>query len=463
MTQKFNIKEQLSVFLIILVIVVAQLLLLKKLGLYEVILGINGIILVVFLLINSTKKFYNILIVIYFLPLLLLNNNLHYSFKVELVFALPLFLLGFYTLFLFILRNQKEKTNSDLTRPVLLFVFYFLFSAVLGLSFGNNMGYILVETFHVLLLGSIILFKYNLTSREDYYYIFKWLLIISLLISLEYIFFGILISGNRFVTFQSGFLPLVTGILFSYFLFTENKFKKIIVLGVIIIVILGMISTLTRSLWVTTIITMGMVYVLYLWSKNMLTTVKKIVLVILMIVVSLLVIQTVKNTKPNNTISTSKNLDERAQSIANPSEDHSFLMRVELGWYAIQKITEKPIFGWGLGDVLQYRLLGNNKLRNSYLDTVWLYFLWKGGIIGLLLILFVFFRSIVVSLRIISKTSDQNVKILIVGLLSGIIGILILGFLSPLIIKYRTNVIFAFIWAYLEFELNKLKITGKIT
>jgi hypothetical protein len=53
------------------------------------------------------------------------------------------------------------------------------------------------------------------------------------------------------------------------------------------------------------------------------------------------------------------------------------------------------------------------------------------------------------------------VKSIVVGIISGIIGLIALGFLSPLIIKYRTNIIFPLLWGYLEFEYNNLNANIK--
>jgi hypothetical protein len=42
------------------------------------------------------------------------------------------------------------------------------------------------------------------------------------------------------------------------------------------------------------------------------------------------------------------------------------------------------------------------------------------------------------------------------GLFAGILGLSFLGVLSPILIKYKTNVLFALIFAYIEFERMKI-------
>jgi O-antigen ligase len=163
--------------------------------------------------------------------------------------------------------------------------------------------------------------------------------------------------------------------------------------------------------------------------------------------------------KPAETIKdNTRSVEQRIESIQNPTEDHSFLMRVELGWYAIQKFLQRPIFGWGLGDFLRYQFLGNPNLKNNYIDNSWLYFLWKGGIIGLSLFVFILYRIIKVSIFILKNSKNKTVKSIVAGIFGGFVGLVALALLSPLFIKYRTNVLIAFFLAYLEFEYNKLKL-----
>ncbi len=461
--KKLNISNYIIIFLLILANISTQIFILKKTSKIEVLIGLNGIFFVMFLLLFSTKKFHNILIILYFLPLIYLNNAVHYQFQYELFFALPLFLLAFYTFAVSMMRAKREKNIEILSKPILYFATYYILLGIWGIMQGYSKTFILSEGFHFLLFGSIILFRYHLTTRDDYLIIFKALLIIFILISFEYIILGSIISGDRFVTFQSGFLPFVSGILFSLFLFLKGEKNKLLYIVILLIVILGMVSTLTRSLWVTTGITLISVYIFYLWSLNRLTLFKKSAIAVFLVFSMVFVVYTISNTKANEALGDTESVEDRAKSIANPTEDHSFLMRVEMGWYAMQKFYEKPIFGWGLGDFLRYQFLGNSQLRNSYIDNSWFYFLWKGGIIGFFFIALVFYRSINVGLQIVTLTNDIKIKAVVIGLISGLVGIIALSFLSPIVIKYRTNVFFPLIWAYLEFEYNNLKYKSRKT
>jgi O-antigen ligase len=155
-------------------------------------------------------------------------------------------------------------------------------------------------------------------------------------------------------------------------------------------------------------------------------------------------------------ISQSNVVEYRTQSVVNPLEDSSFLMRVEFAYYASQRFLESPIFGKGLGDFLKYKIFNINDAANYYIDNSWLYFLWKGGLIGFLLFAWLYIRFFKASYFVLINTTDIRVKYITLGLLGGFIGLSFLGVLSPLLIKYKSNVLIAFLFAYIEFERLKI-------
>ena len=76
----------------------------------------------------------------------------------------------------------------------------------------------------------------------------------------------------------------------------------------------------------------------------------------------------------------------------------------------------------------------------------------KGGIIGFALFTWLFLRSFKAAYYVFKNSTDRNAKIISLGLIGGFIGLAFLGILSPLLIKYKTNALIAFLFAYIEFE-----------
>jgi hypothetical protein len=192
------------------------------------------------------------------------------------------------------------------------------------------------------------------------------------------------------------------------------------------------------------------VFLFYNISQRQLTLIK---IIVLLIILSLPVIL-VKDSGSRVDESTSKSnlVEYRTQTVADPLEDSSFLMRVEFAIYSIERFLDSPVTGKGLGDYLKYKIFIETNKPNYYMDSTWLYLLWKGGIIGFLLFIWMYFRFFKVTYHNLLRTDDIYVKIINLGLLTGLLGLSLLGILSPLLIKYKTNALLAFIFAYVETE-----------
>jgi O-antigen ligase len=263
--------------------------------------------------------------------------------------------------------------------------------------------------------------------------------------------------GERFVTFQSGFLPLSIGVVFAYLLFTRRKILKIgsgLLLGILIA---GTFITLTRTLWATTLIVLLITFLGYLKITNRLNWLRTTFLVIVLLLSSLMIKGSASKIQDKSV--SHKSVEYRTESISKPLEDSSFLMRVEFSYYAIERFLAHPVWGSGLGDYLKYKIVVQSNLPNYYLDNSWFYFLWKGGSIGFILFLLLYLRFFKSAYYVIKNSTDMKARFISLGLLAGFIGLTFLAFLSPLLIKYKTNVLIAFLFAYVEFERIKLVST----
>ena len=418
-------------------------------------IGYDFVLLLIILYKEYIKDLITFLLIVNFVPLLYLNNEFHYRFEYEILTALPLFLIVMLMIFQYTYSTKNLSFRlTYLQKPIVLIVIYFSIHAAIDIINGQDTKWILLQLFQIYLYLIILPICYFLVKREYYMAVFYALLFISVVISFEYIVFNQIVLNYRFVTFQSGFLPLLSGVLFSYILFNKDIIKRIVGLILLIIVTTGALVTLTRTLWVTTFIVLFFVWIFYVISTHKLTLLK-LIMVILTISASIIFVSDVsknagKELSPKNVV------ESRAKSVTNPLEDSSFLMRVEFTYYAVQRFLESPIVGKGLGDYLRYKIFNTNKSANYFIDNSWVYFLWKGGLIGFLLFAWLFIRFFKASYTVLKNTSDIKVKYVTLGLLAGLLGLSFLGLLSPLLIKYKSNAIIAFIFAYIEFERMKI-------
>ena len=407
-----------------------------------------GYILLLFLFVLYSNHIQNIavfLVILSFVPLVYLNNAFHYLFGYELVTSLSLTLL--FVFFVFHKISSADDITINITyiqKPILFTALYFTFLAIWDITNNPDKKWLAEQLYHIYLYLAIFPFVYFLTKRRHYHTIFLALLIISVFIALEYIVLNLFLVDYRFVTFQSGFLPIVVGVLFSYVLFGKKHKNRIISLALVFVVSLGAFVTLTRTVWVTTLLVFLFTWLFYLKALNKLRW-QKLVFILLITSVPIVFVGDISKKAapdPNQT------LKYRAQSVVTPLEDSSFLMRVEFAYYATQRFLESPIIGKGLGDFLKYKIFFTSNTANYYLDNSWLYFLWKSGIIGFLLFVWIYVRFFKTAYYVLKHTENFKVKVIITGLLAGILGLMFLAFLSPLLIKYRTNIVFPLIFAY---------------
>ena len=413
-----------------------------------------SVLILIIVITEYLRDFQAFLVMFIFLPLILLNNIIQYDFTLELINFIPLFLLILLSFYYYIL-NEKNLTFrvKYLQFPIILLTLYFGINALISIAEGRRLFIIIVEYFHFLLYLSIIPILYLFRDEEKYKAILKFLFIISILISIEYIFYGQ--YSKRFVTFQSGFLPLSVGVTFAYFLFSKSSLKRILSLILLFILFLGTFLTLTRTLWIISFLVLLIDFVIYLIILNKLTVLKTVFLLLILVILFVLAKDSIQKAK--GSIISNKTIEQRTESISDPLEDVSFLMRVELDYYAIQKFLKHPIFGSGLGDFVKYKIIKENVSPPVYyLDSSWLYMLWKGGIIGFLLFAWIYYRFFKASFFVLRNSKNLSTKIICLGLLSGFIGLSFLALLSPLLIKYKTNFLIVFLFAYIEFERSTI-------
>lgn len=455
--KEVSVREFIYLFAILLTFITIQVFIVNSFSRYAILFELFFILFLisVIMYLDFLKDFSIFLLIITFLPLLLLNNDFHYDFNLELISFIPLFILFLFAIFTYFLNEKSFSFNVGyLELPVILIGIFWGISALFGIFSGRNGTWILIEFFHICLYLSIIPVSYLIKKREKYLVILKILILISILISVEYLIYDLYLVNGRFVTFQSGFMPLAIGVVFAYFLFSKHVVKKFGTIFVLGILIAGTFVTLTRTLWIITTLVLILTYLIYVKLNNKLNFIRIASLIIILITSSLVFKGSTQHVQAKSVVLQS--VKYRTGSISNPLEDSSFLMRIEFGYYAIQRFLEKPIWGSGLGDYLKYKIVFVSNLPNYYTDSSWLYFLWKGGAIGFLLFLWLYIRFFKGAYFVSKNSRDVRVKYICVGLLAGFIGLSFLAFLSPILIKYKTNALIAFLFAYVEYERNLL-------
>lgn len=325
-----------------------------------------------------------VLFVLFLTPFVYLNNLFHYDFRLELISSIPLIILILIAIASYIYYDNSHQTSDYYIRtPLILMVFYFSISGIISIVEGKSVLQVSYQIFQFLLFLMIFPLLYLMREKRLYLTVFYILLFITIISSIEYIIINSAVVGKRFVTFQSGFLPIATAILFSYFLYQKKSLNKIFALLLLAIVVTGSFMTLTRSLWFTTFLVILLVIIFNLIAKKRMTVLKFLFFMLIAIIPFFSIKDTGSETKHSS--QNIESVEYRTKSVSDPLEDPSFLMRIELSYYAFERFSENFFLGSGLDDFLKYKIFVDTSLPIYYTDSTWIYLLWKGGIVGFVL------------------------------------------------------------------------------
>jgi len=333
--------------------------------------------------------------------------------------------------------------------PIILLFLFSVLAALIGFLNNNQLYYIFYEFNNLFYFCLAIPIIYLIKDPEYHKKIGIIILIVSLIVAFQYIFVN-LTTKWRFTSFHAGIFPIVGGTLFSFLLFYKNNIKALFFSGIgLLIVLIGTYLTLTRSLWISVLASLFFV----LLVNKVISRIKTLVIIIIVTLTLFFLSDSFSGSTNNGNTSEAQ---KRVQTVVTPETDISFLMRLELGYYAFQKFLENPIWGTGLADNLSYVLF--SELQVYYLDNSWLYFLWKGGLIGFLIFFILFYRLFREAFYIFKNADNPSTAIYSLGIMSGLIGLFIFSFFSANLIKYsKTNLIYALIFAYVDVEANRIR------
>ncbi len=450
----FQLKKIPQIIVLSFVTIIVQIGIILKFGDFSVLLisGINFFLFLSLIYYIQVEHLSSLLIILNLIPLIYFSTPFHYGMFTIVIQDIVLFVvIGFALIVYFKNDNFFEFKFSYLSLPIAIFILYMSFSVVLGILNNHQYSFIFDEYYHIFYYFLPLIFAYIIPSRKIFFIIFSAIIIIFAIISFENYIFNVFSNISRFVTFQSYMLPLILGIVLSYTLLQQkNLLKRILSFLLFIFVLGGLLVTLTRSLWVSALITIFVAIITYLHVEMKLS--KKVITSFLAFALILGSLTLYSMDYSSTSEKENDDVEYRTESIANPGADKSFLMRIELGYYILIKWLENPVIGKGLGDTVQYKFLNPDRTPVIYPDNSWLFFLWKGGLIGFFLFGWIYWRALKIAYLIFLRSKNFYVRILALGIFAGIIGLIPFGLFNAMLIKYKTNVILAIVLGFLIFE-----------
>lgn len=219
-----------------------------------------------------------------------------------------------------------------------------------------------------------------------------------------------LLTSFHMSTHITNYLVLYMPLLFSIALFTKNKYLKIALIAVLILLSVPLIFIFSRATWIACII--SLILVSYLKSVKSL-----IVMLTLLILAGFLMPASVKN---------------RAVTFA----DASTSARLELWDRGIGMFKSSPVTGVGVGMFeksmyeQKYKISWDTSTVLLHAHNTYIEVLAETGLLGFLAFIYIFAGFFVMFFRVVNKNLNVFDKAIIFGLFGSLIASLILAFSS---------------------------------
>jgi O-antigen ligase len=238
------------------------------------------------------------------------------------------------------------------------------------------------------------------------------------------------------------------------FLFLDNisKFLKTVCVIIILILFVGLFLSFSRGGWLS-LATAAAILVSFLLRIKLRT--------LLITGVTLLVLffsfqDEIFIALGRNNTDSEGGLDNTISSVTNISTDASNLERINRWSCAVRMFKEKPVLGWGPGTYMFYyapfqksnerTIISTNFGTNGNAHSEYLGPLSEQGVLGMGIVIVLFFAILFMGYRLYYSIKDRNMRILACGVFLGPFPYLIHGFLNNFLDTDKLSVPF---WGFL--------------
>lgn len=347
--------------------------------------------------------------------------------------------------------KTERKANSKLCQYFTGFLIVILLAFAVGLLNGYDWQMILENAIPFCYYITFFIVYTSLKEDNDIKMFSGILLAAGTLVIFQYIFsfltgrFSILSMG-RIVTGQIHILYLILAFMGSMIL-NLKQYRYCSILFFILLIPPILISQ-TRGTWAASIVAILVNIVLHLRVRKY--PLGKFMAVFLVMAgflfLSFFIAQSLLGMNMLSLV------QARAETVMNWQQDTSLMMRAEMYHSAWKEFLSSPFIGRGLGSLVhvhdwQYQL---------WIDSSYMVLMWKMGIIGLISYLAIMLVALNRSYQVFIKTEKSFYQWFSGGFFSAFSGFMVLGFISPVLLKYRFNIIWAILFACIEYMHMKV-------
>jgi putative inorganic carbon (hco3(-)) transporter len=401
-----------------------------------------------------------VILLITFLTPLAINYK---SFEFGLGLSLPTepLMLGVLVFFLIKLLHSGTYEGRILKHPlaiaILINMVWILFTSITSelplVSFkflASRLWFVIPFFFFI-----ILMFKKKSNIRA-----FLWLYIISFIVVIIYTIIHHYIRGLNEVaghwvmrpfyndhTAYGAMLAMFIPVLFGFTIYRKYSVGlKVISSFVLVLFLIAIVLSYSRAAWLSLAGATGVLFLILLKIKF------RWVLIFLSVLIGIFYTfkQPILDKLEKNKQGSSANFIEHVQSIANITTDPSNLERINRWQSAFRMIAERPFWGWGPGTYQflygpfqrskEKTIISTNVGDAGNAHSEYIGPLVESGILGMLSILAVFIISIYTGIKVYKKSNSQEIKLIAMTVLMGLISYYIHGFLNNFLDSDKASV-----------------------
>ncbi|MFO7891893.1 MAG: O-antigen ligase family protein [bacterium] len=418
-------------------------------------------ILFIYLLQSSQNLFYLLLLYIVIFP----NNSglLRYPYLKHSASLPIIFFILIICLFISFIEkrniNNYLSSNINLDDKIIFSFFIWGFIAIFwGLVNNNPVHYIVIDFYFITLFLSFFIIKNSFVNKKKLLQVWLFIFVITVLVSIEYIYvtFREAKTTSMFITRVSTQQPHIAQVsipfILSYNLFLKKRNHLLFSVILLLPIFLMIFFSQQRALWLGIFLSIIALFFLYYNQKGLKlkNIIKFLIIIILILAFFAVVILLVDYFLFDSALIT---LLERLESLTNLKEDTSLAIRLNEIKNALHNWKNNIFLGTGLGDSIN--LVTLHHVSPNIVDNSYIFVLWKTGIIGLILFLFLLLYFLQKGIKIYFTSQDTIIKTITSAAVSSLFGLMIIALTNVCLIHYR----FIIIWSII---LGSISICHKL-
>jgi hypothetical protein len=330
-----------------------------------------------------------------------------------------------------------------------------LLSAFRGLVLNPNLSIIRMETAFLLLYAIYFLYRVGLDFR-GFSFLWRWFILAAILTSVVFVALahsmgslsGLFLS--RVVTRQPHLALLGIPLLMSSMIMKRHWGQRLLSLGLLLPLLVMVFLSQQRGLWGGVLVTCFVLITLIYFRKERtwIRVLRFFILILLILCVIVGAVLVIDRFVEGSILLT---LFSRMISMKSLSMDVSTQIRVS----DIHRVVDAwdrslwtRLVGTGLG--ASYESVDFARSYPYLIDNSYLFVLWKMGILGFLVLCGLLLSVLRKGMFLFFQTNEEEVRILIVGLVSGLMGLMVVALTNACLVQYRFIVVWALLFASIE-------------